>query len=193
MIISKLSSDPVTSLLKNLPCSPTVYKTESKFLCIALKVLCDLASVHFLPANAPHMLPIQEYLQVLEHAIYEDEMVAWHHWRNGHGFGWTLGVGDGQGGLVCWEVHGVAESDTTEQLNWLTDIICASISLLMVFPLLKMSLFIPYPSLFLLSATIMILLLSLEPNSITFSIRLCCLPCLNNCTVCGSSFFLLYF
>ena len=31
----------------------------------------------------------------------EDEMVGWHHQLNGHGFGWTLGVGDGQGGLVC--------------------------------------------------------------------------------------------
>ena len=79
MIISKLSSDPVTSLLKNLLCSPTSYKTESKLLCIALKVLCDLASVHLLQANAPHMLSIQEYLQVLKHAIYEDEMVGWHH------------------------------------------------------------------------------------------------------------------
>ena len=29
----------------------------------------------------------------------EDEMSGWHHWLNGHGFGWTLGVGDGQGGL----------------------------------------------------------------------------------------------
>ena len=28
----------------------------------------------------------------------EDEMVGWHHRLNGHGFGWTLGVGDGQGG-----------------------------------------------------------------------------------------------
>ena len=27
-------------------------------------------------------------------------MVGWHHRLNGHGFGWTLGVGDGQGGLV---------------------------------------------------------------------------------------------
>ena len=24
----------------------------------------------------------------------EDEMVGWHHRLNGHGFGWTLGVGD---------------------------------------------------------------------------------------------------
>ena len=31
----------------------------------------------------------------------EDEMVAWHHQHNGHGFGWTLGVGDEQGGLAC--------------------------------------------------------------------------------------------
>ena len=30
----------------------------------------------------------------------EDEMVGWHHRLTGHEFGWTLGVGDGQGGLV---------------------------------------------------------------------------------------------
>ena len=27
-------------------------------------------------------------------------MVGWHHQLNGHGFGWTPGVGDGQGGLT---------------------------------------------------------------------------------------------
>ena len=26
----------------------------------------------------------------------ENEMVGWHHRLNGHGFGWTLGVVDGQ-------------------------------------------------------------------------------------------------
>ena len=31
----------------------------------------------------------------------EDAMVGWHHRLNGHEFGWTLGVGDEQGGLVC--------------------------------------------------------------------------------------------
>ena len=31
----------------------------------------------------------------------EDEVVGWHHWLNGHEFGWTSGVGDGQGGLEC--------------------------------------------------------------------------------------------
>ena len=48
----------------------------------------------------------------------EDEMVGWHHWLNGHGFGWTPGVGDGQGGLACCISWGCKESDTTEQLNW---------------------------------------------------------------------------
>ena len=48
----------------------------------------------------------------------EDEMVEWHHQHSGHGFGWTPGVGDGQGGLVCCGSWGLKESDMTEQLNW---------------------------------------------------------------------------
>ena len=35
-----------------------------------------------------------------EKGTTEDEMVGWHHRLSGHGFGWTLGVGDGQGGLA---------------------------------------------------------------------------------------------
>ena len=48
----------------------------------------------------------------------EDEMVGWHHRLNGHEFGWTPGVGDGQGGLVCCGSWGHKESDMTERLNW---------------------------------------------------------------------------
>ena len=48
----------------------------------------------------------------------EDKMVGWHHRHNGHGFGWTLGVGDGQGGLVYCSSWGRKESDMTKQLNW---------------------------------------------------------------------------
>ena len=53
-----------------------------------------------------------------EKGMTEDEMVGWHHWLNGHGFGWTPGVGDGRGGLVCCGSWGRKELDTTEQLNW---------------------------------------------------------------------------
>ena len=51
----------------------------------------------------------------------EDEMAGWHHWLDGHEFGWTLGVGDGQGGLVCCDSWGRKESETTERLNWTED------------------------------------------------------------------------
>ena len=52
-----------------------------------------------------------------EKGMTEDEMVGWHHRLDGHGFGWTLGVGDGQGGLACCGSWGCKESDTTEWLN----------------------------------------------------------------------------
>ena len=41
-------------------------------------------------------------------------MVGWHHRLDGHGFGWTLGVCDGQGGLACCGSWGHKESDMTE-------------------------------------------------------------------------------
>ena len=53
-----------------------------------------------------------------EKGITEDEMVGSHHQLNGYGFGWTLGVGDGQGGLVCCGSWDRKESVTTEWLNW---------------------------------------------------------------------------
>ena len=56
-----------------------------------------------------------------EKGMTEDEMVGWHHRLNGHGFGWTLGVGDGQGGLACCGPWDHKESDTTERLNWTDD------------------------------------------------------------------------
>ena len=46
----------------------------------------------------------------------EDEMVGWNHRFNGHGFGWTPGVGDGQGGLECWSSWGRKES--SQLSNW---------------------------------------------------------------------------
>ena len=53
-----------------------------------------------------------------EKGMTEDEMVGWRHWLNGDEFGWTLGVGDGQGGLVCCGSWGNKELDMTEWLNW---------------------------------------------------------------------------
>ena len=46
----------------------------------------------------------------------ENEMVGWHHRLDGHEFEQAPGVGDGQ---EAWRaaVHGVAESDMTDQPN----------------------------------------------------------------------------
>ena len=46
-----------------------------------------------------------------------DKMVGLHHRCDGHEFGWTPGVGDGQGGLACCNSWGRKESDTNELLN----------------------------------------------------------------------------
>ena len=40
----------------------------------------------------------------------EDEMVGWHHRLNGHGFGYTPGVGDGQGGVWRAAIYGVTKN-----------------------------------------------------------------------------------
>ena len=53
-----------------------------------------------------------------EKGMIEDEMAWWHHWLDGRESEWTLGVGDGQGGLACCDSWGHKESDMTEQLNW---------------------------------------------------------------------------
>ena len=53
-----------------------------------------------------------------EKGTTEDEMVGWHHRLDGHEFGWTPGVGDGQGGLACCGSWSLKELDTTEWLNW---------------------------------------------------------------------------
>ena len=40
--------------------------------------------------------------------------MRWHHRLDGHEFVWTLGVGDGQGGLACCNSWCCKESDMTE-------------------------------------------------------------------------------
>ena len=52
-----------------------------------------------------------------EKEMTEDEMVGWHHRLDAHEFEQALGVGDGQGSLVCCSPRGYKESDMTEWLN----------------------------------------------------------------------------
>ena len=52
-----------------------------------------------------------------ENGMKEDEMVGCHQ-PSGHESEWTLGVGDGQGGLAFCSPWGHKELDMTEWLNW---------------------------------------------------------------------------
>ena len=54
-----------------------------------------------------------------EKGTTEDEMVGWHHQLDGREFEQALGVGDGQGSLVCCSLWGHKELGMTEQLNCL--------------------------------------------------------------------------
>ena len=57
-----------------------------------------------------------------EKGTIEDEMIGWHHWLNGHEFEQALGVGDGQGSLVCFSLWGCKESDTIDWTELKKDI-----------------------------------------------------------------------
>ena len=60
-----------------------------------------------------------------EKGMTEDDRVGWHHRLNGHEFGWTPWIGDGQGGLACcspWG-HRVGHDWATE-LNWMMGNVC---------------------------------------------------------------------
>ena len=62
-----------------------------------------------------------------EKGTTEDEMAGWHHWLCGHESEWTLGVGDGQGGLVCcdsWVTKSRTWLSNWTELNWRYNSIC---------------------------------------------------------------------
>ena len=55
-----------------------------------------------------------------EKGMTEDEMAGWHHRLNGHGFGWTLGVGDGtrRPGVLQFMGSQRIRHDWVTELNW---------------------------------------------------------------------------
>ena len=54
-----------------------------------------------------------------EKGTTEDEMAGWHHWLDVCEFEWTLGDGDGQGGLACYDSWGRRVGhDRVTELNW---------------------------------------------------------------------------
>ena len=116
-----------------------------------------------------------------ERETTEDEMIGWHHWLNGHEFEQILGVGDGQGSLVCCDSWGRKESDTTEWLIW-SDLIWLSsrLDILITAPIINagndfLSVKERYLSLILQSLVILCILCSLNVIRF-FPLQLKCKP-----------------
>ena len=80
-----------------------------------------------------------------EKGMTEDEMAGWHHRLDGQEFGWTLGVGDGQGGLACCNSWGCKELDMTEWLKW-TELNWIDITLLLTKKLISRTLYVQHGS-----------------------------------------------
>ena len=75
-------------------------------------------SKYWIIVNDVHAKVFREEYTGVEKRAVEDKMAGWHHRLDGSEFEWTPGVGDGQGGLTCYDSWGRKESDTTERLNW---------------------------------------------------------------------------
>ena len=63
----------------------------------------------------------------------EDEMAGWHHWLNGHGFGWTPELVMDREAWRCGSSWGRKESDTTEWLNWTEYLLPWTVTKLFIF------------------------------------------------------------
>ena len=53
-----------------------------------------------------------------EKGTTENELAGWHHRLNGYAFAETPGVGDGQGGLVCYDPKSQTRLSDWTVLNW---------------------------------------------------------------------------
>ena len=94
-----------------------LYLLTSKGLMLKLKLQC-LATWYEELTHLKRPFDAGKDWRREEKGTTEDEMIGWHHQLNRHWFGWTLGTGDGQGGLACCGSWGHKESDTTAWLNW---------------------------------------------------------------------------
>ena len=75
--------------------------------------VCLSASLYLLSFSV--LLHCHPFWNILKYLF---NVVGWHHWVDRHEFEQGLGVGAGEGSVVCCSPWGCKECDTTEWLNW---------------------------------------------------------------------------
>ena len=82
-----------------------------------------------LPSRLPEKSPDLFFFLFLVHLKKKYlKIITGNNWLDGCESEWTLGVGDGQGGLACCDSWGRKESDTTERLNWTEYWLCTRLT-----------------------------------------------------------------
>ena len=123
---------PFSSCLQSFPASG--YFPMSQFFASGGQSIGSSTSASVLPVNSQSWFPFRliVLISLLSKGLSRvfSSTTAWKHQFFSasllygptltpvHDFGWTLGVGDGQGGLGCCSPWGHKESDMTERLNW---------------------------------------------------------------------------
>ena len=104
----------------DLTCQSILKKISPKYSLEGLMLKLKLQYFDHLMQRADSLLTPDagKYWGQEEKGTTEGEMAGWHYRLDGHDSGWTPGVGDGQGGLVCCDSWGCKELYTTERLNW---------------------------------------------------------------------------
>ena len=70
-------------------------------------------------ANTLEKTLVLEKIEGRRRRRWQDEMVGWYHWLNGHELEQTLGDSEGQRSLAYYTVHGVTKRhDWATELNW---------------------------------------------------------------------------
>ena len=95
-----MASGPITSW----EIDGETVETVSDFIFLGSKITTDGDCSHEIKGRlllGRKIMTNLESRRQEEKGTTEDKMAGWHHQHNGHEFGWTPGVGDGQGGLAC--------------------------------------------------------------------------------------------
>ena len=85
------------------------------FLSITISTLMTIPCRDWILLKWQSLFSLEDFWLLFRQEV---QRITDHHWLDERESEWTLGVGDGQGGLACCNSWGRKESDMTERLIW---------------------------------------------------------------------------